>query len=163
MTQWPRDRPLKPQPQLPPWPNNNSALTAPSRRAATAIKLWNPSSATGWTGKPHMQTCGLYPVLPLVTRQRIHAQGNRPVRRRPRCGQLSRQVMPMNQLSPLQTGGVKGGYPPLARLLVQNAVLYTGVVSPLLLPTVIGPVQVVPWQPNPAVCRITYYRMNSAV
>ena len=68
--------------------------------------------------------------------------------------------MPMNQLAPLQTGGVKGGCPPLARLLYQNAVLYTGVGSPLLLPIVIDRVLFCHWQNHPVGCPATHRKIK---
>ena len=59
--------------------------------------------------------------------------------------------------------GVKGGCPPLARLLVQNAVLYTGVVSPLPLTTVIDRVRVVLCKGKSVGIQATHRKINLVI
>ena len=64
---------------------------------------------------------------------------------------------------PVANGGVKGGCPPLARLRYQNAVLYTGVVSPLLLPIVIDRVLFCHWQNHPVGCPATHRKIKRVI
>ena len=78
----------------------------------------------------HRET-DLRPVLALGPGLRRHAQGNHPVRRRPRCGALSHWQLSMYHQAPLPTGGIKGGLAPLASTLYSCAACNTGVCLPL--------------------------------